>query len=232
MSKNMSKNVLRKKFNNMYGKDKSLNSDTSINNIIKNITPNNIDYNTNSYEQNYNHNNSLHIEQLSTSSNNMLSNFIFIILLFFVISILYFFKDIIYKKLLEIWNNIFNGNSKLNDNINNLIKNENDIKKEEENKKKKEEEELKKEKSQIEEQKDLEKKKELEKQSGLNELNNKVNELSKTYNKNQIATSNGFCYIGYDLGQRECTDIYSGEICMSGQIFPTMDVCINPNFRP
>lgn len=232
MSKNMSKNVLRKKFNNMYGKDKSLNSDTSINNIIKNITPNNIDYNTNSYEQNYNHNNSLHIEQLSTSSNNMLSNFIFIILLFFIISILYFFKDIIYKKLLEIWNNIFNGNSKLNDNINNLIKNENDIKKEEENKKKKEEEELKKEKSQIEEQKDLEKKKELEKQSGLNELNNKVNELSKTYNKNQIATSNGFCYIGYDLGQRECTDIYSGEICMSGQIFPTMDVCINPNFRP
>lgn len=226
----MSKNVLRKKFNNMYGKDKLLSSANPINNIIKNITPNNIDYNTNSYEQNYNTNNSLHIEQLSSSSNK-LSNFIFIIFLFLILFVIYIFKDIIYKKILEFWNNFSNSNSKLQDNINNVIKNQNDIKKQEEEKKKKDEEELKKEKSQIEEQKDLEKKKELEKQSALNQLNNKVNELSKTYNKNQIATSNGFCYIGYDLGQRECTDIYAGEICMSGQIFPTMDVCVNPKFR-
>ena len=31
---------------------------------------------------------------------------------------------------------------------------------------------------------------------------------------------------------RECTDVYEGDICMSGQIFPTLDVCVNPEFRP
>ena len=48
------------------------------------------------------------------------------------------------------------------------------------------------------------------------------------YRKDQIANYNGFCYIGYD-NKRECTNVYEGDICMSGQIFPTMEVCMNPN---
>ena len=52
------------------------------------------------------------------------------------------------------------------------------------------------------------------------------------YKNNQIVKGNGYCYIGFDNHMRECTDVYEGDICMSGQIFPTLDVCVNPEFRP
>jgi hypothetical protein len=216
----MSKNILRKKFNNMYGKDKPLNSNSTINNIINSITPNNVDYNTNSFERNI-RDNHLIIEPSSSSGSLF---FIFFIILIFGF-IIYFFKDIIYQKSIDLWNYVFNKKSILSDKINNVIKTNNDAKNAEKIKKKEEEEELKKERSQIEQEKENERKKELEKNSGINQLGMKVNDLSN-YKKEQIATSNGFCYIGYDLGQRECTDIYSGEVCMSGQIFPTLDKCL------
>ncbi len=212
----------------MYGTDKPLNSNKTINNIMKNITPNNIDYNTNSYEMKSNFNNSLKINDESSSSG-IMGKIIIAFILIILFSILFIFRDKIYKNLKELWDKFYNTNSKIEEQVLGLIK-DNDKKKEEELKKKKEEEELQKEKSQIEQEKENEKKQELEKNSGLNKLNQKVNNLSN-YRKDQIATSNGFCYIGYDLGQRECTDIYAGEVCMSGQIFPTMDVCINPNLR-
>jgi hypothetical protein len=211
----------------MYGKDKPLSSNSPINNIIKNITPNNIDYNTNSYETEIKHNNSLNINSQS-SGLSVTGQIIFVIFILLLLGIVYFFKDTIYKNIKDLWNQFYNNNSKLEEQVSKLMK-DNETKKEEENKKKKKEEELKKEKSQIEQEKEKEKNKELEKNGGLNQLNNKVN-LSK-YRKDQIATSNGFCYIGYDLGQRECTDIYAGEVCLSGQIFPSMNVCVNPKFR-
>lgn len=43
--------------------------------------------------------------------------------------------------------------------------------------------------------------------------------------------SGGFCYIGKDRGVRSCLRVEKGERCMSGEIFPTMDVCVNPNLR-
>jgi len=39
-------------------------------------------------------------------------------------------------------------------------------------------------------------------------------------------------YIGYDDGQRVCTNAFEGDTCMSGQIFPKMDICINPRLTP
>lgn len=43
----------------------------------------------------------------------------------------------------------------------------------------------------------------------------------------------GFCYIGEDNGGiRSCLRVERGEKCMSEQIYPTMDVCVNPNLRP
>ena len=47
----------------------------------------------------------------------------------------------------------------------------------------------------------------------------------------QMPKKTGYCYIGEDRGTRTC--IYSGkrDICMSGDIFPTLDVCINPKLR-
>jgi hypothetical protein len=61
-------------------------------------------------------------------------------------------------------------------------------------------------------------------------LNNKMDKIS-TYSKEQNVTENGFCYIGYDNGQRDCVDVYAGDVCMSGEIFPTLDICINPRLR-
>jgi hypothetical protein len=44
--------------------------------------------------------------------------------------------------------------------------------------------------------------------------------------------TSGFCYIGEDRGVRSCMQIGQSDKCMSGQIYPTMEVCVNPNLRP
>jgi len=41
----------------------------------------------------------------------------------------------------------------------------------------------------------------------------------------------GFCYIGEDRGFRSCIDVGAGDVCMSGDIFPTEALCVNPNLR-
>lgn len=41
----------------------------------------------------------------------------------------------------------------------------------------------------------------------------------------------GFCYIGEDRGFRSCISVGEGDECMSGDIFPTREVCINPKLR-
>lgn len=41
----------------------------------------------------------------------------------------------------------------------------------------------------------------------------------------------GYCYIGEDRGFRSCTYVGEGDTCMSGDIFPTNAICINPNLR-
>ena len=41
----------------------------------------------------------------------------------------------------------------------------------------------------------------------------------------------GFCYIGEDRGFRSCIKVNSGDTCMSGNIFPSNDICVNPNLR-
>ena len=37
----------------------------------------------------------------------------------------------------------------------------------------------------------------------------------------------GFCYIG----ENKCVSVTEKDVCMSGDVFPTMDVCINPKLR-
>ena len=41
----------------------------------------------------------------------------------------------------------------------------------------------------------------------------------------------GFCYIGEDRGFRSCIKVGDGDTCMSGDIFPTEAICVNPNLR-
>jgi hypothetical protein len=41
----------------------------------------------------------------------------------------------------------------------------------------------------------------------------------------------GYCYIGKQNNLRHCAKVSSKSKCMSGDIFPTMDICINPKLR-
>lgn len=41
----------------------------------------------------------------------------------------------------------------------------------------------------------------------------------------------GYCYIGEDRGIRSCIKVNKKDICMSGDIFPTKEICINPKLR-
>ena len=52
-----------------------------------------------------------------------------------------------------------------------------------------------------------------------------------TYDKSQQVNTDGFCYVGYEKGQRECVAVQSGDICLSGEIFPRLDKCMVPELR-
>jgi hypothetical protein len=41
----------------------------------------------------------------------------------------------------------------------------------------------------------------------------------------------GYCYIGEDRGFRSCIQVSDSDTCMSGDIFPTQEICINPTLR-
>jgi len=48
--------------------------------------------------------------------------------------------------------------------------------------------------------------------------------------KNQKSSA-GFCYIGEDRGFRSCIKVDEGDKCMSGDIFPSEEICLNPTLR-
>lgn len=41
----------------------------------------------------------------------------------------------------------------------------------------------------------------------------------------------GWCFIGSEGLARSCAEIGASDMCMSGEIYPTKDVCINPTLR-
>ena len=41
----------------------------------------------------------------------------------------------------------------------------------------------------------------------------------------------GWCYIGEDRGFRSCIEVNKNDMCMSEDIYPSKDVCVNPNLR-
>ena len=47
----------------------------------------------------------------------------------------------------------------------------------------------------------------------------------------QHAGRAGYCYVGSENGVRNCIKVGRNDACMSGDIFPTRDICINPNLR-
>ena len=79
------------------------------------------------------------------------------------------------------------------------------------------------------EEREAEEKKRKEENGAIRQLQDKID--TSLYRKDQLVDKNGFCYIGYEKGHRVCTDVYQGDVCMSGEIFPTMDVCLVPSLR-
>ena len=50
----------------------------------------------------------------------------------------------------------------------------------------------------------------------------------ESYDHKQQVKSDGYCYIGYDSGIRECAPVYEGDICLSGEQYPRLDKCMVP----
>lgn len=48
----------------------------------------------------------------------------------------------------------------------------------------------------------------------------------------QGGSKSGWCFIGEDRGFRTCAEVGVNDTCMSGDIFPSQEICINPNLRP
>jgi len=71
-------------------------------------------------------------------------------------------------------------------------------------------------------------------------LNSQQNSNEYDYEAHQASSSihsggtgqAGWCYIGEDRGYRSCAKVGVNDTCMSGDIFPTNELCINPNLRP
>ena len=80
-------------------------------------------------------------------------------------------------------------------------------------------------------------------QTQNNALNRALNTSQQTqkdpnhdYEANEASSSvigkAGWCYIGEDRGFRTCSQVGVNDVCMSGDIFPSNEICVNPNLRP
>lgn len=68
-----------------------------------------------------------------------------------------------------------------------------------------------------------------------NTLNRKINtkrKKEKNVGSYEGTDSSGqWCYVGEYNGIRNCRQLEKGDVCMSGNIFPNRDICINPTLR-
>ena len=67
-----------------------------------------------------------------------------------------------------------------------------------------------------------------------NSLNKALNSSKGVNNQDyepHEAQSSGWCYIGEDRGYRTCAQVSASDTCMSGDIFPSQEICMNPSLR-
>jgi hypothetical protein len=70
-------------------------------------------------------------------------------------------------------------------------------------------------------------------------LNNSTQSLSgpsaddsySSIQANNSSSKSGWCFIGEERGYRSCVEVGENDICMSGDIFPRKEICINPTLR-
>jgi len=198
--------TITKAFSEMYGDGAQLNykkANLSANNMLKNIAPNQAFNNNNGGEP---------VNHVVSEPSNIPYTFIFFTLLIIgIIGVIYYYREKVYA-VFDKLNALGDVDTKIQDQIKKY-----DTELQEKNIKEKENEERI--------------KNETVKKGAVNELSKKVDTISN-YKQEQLVKENSFCYIGYESGQRECTNVFDGDVCMSGEIFPTLDICINPHLRP
>ena len=77
-------------------------------------------------------------------------------------------------------------------------------------------------------------------QSSLNRALNSSQNQQQTqydYQANEASSSihgsgqAGWCYVGEEKGYRTCAQVGVNDTCMSGDIFPSQEICMNPSLR-
>ena len=58
-----------------------------------------------------------------------------------------------------------------------------------------------------------------------------ADEATSSIQASKSSGKSGWCYIGEDRGFRSCIQIGENDKCMSGDIFPSQEICVNPNLR-
>jgi hypothetical protein len=58
-----------------------------------------------------------------------------------------------------------------------------------------------------------------------------AHEASSSLHSGGTIGKSGWCYVGEDRGFRTCAQVGVNDKCMSGDIFPSQEVCINPSLR-
>ena len=257
----MGKNILRKHYENMYGNNKPLQSNKNINSLLKNITVNDAEgvdnYNNPNNTNNMNNTNRIknlivnndkqtnkYLPEVSTPSTFGFGGILLLSVFLILVMVLIYFRDTILKFFTNIKSSAINSQStqsfkSLESAYNDMLKKALDKSAENNSPKNKESSQFKESNEQKIEvlNKTINAKEEEIKTTQSNISNGAIGQVNQkladmcNFKKETNVTKNGFCYIGYDLGKRECTDVYAGDICMSGDIFPTMATCQNPKLR-
>ena len=207
---------ITKEFEGMYGNGKPLNvnRNSSINNMLKRIPNRQYESNVSNYEPS------------NVSENKIVSEppqfpygWIIFFLVLVLLWVLYYFRENIL--------NLFKGSPSDNETYKKIQADMQAMKKEDDERHKKIQEDINSIKSQEETHK---KTQESINAGGVKQLDDKLNTVS-AYKQEQLVKENSYCYIGTENGERECTNAYAGDVCMSGQIFPKMAICVNPRLR-
>jgi hypothetical protein len=67
--------------------------------------------------------------------------------------------------------------------------------------------------------------------TSTNKADTYIPDNTKSKIQQKATGKSGFCYIGEDRGFRQCLKVSEQDVCVSGDIFPTNDICVNPNLR-
>jgi hypothetical protein len=64
-----------------------------------------------------------------------------------------------------------------------------------------------------------------------NEPRYSADDSYSTIQLSKSASKSGWCFIGEDRGFRSCIQVGDNDKCMSGDIFPSQEICVNPKLR-